>query len=228
MNRHQQGFTLLEVLISIAIFAALSVTAYQVVDQVRLSNAMSLEHSERLKELQRSLVLMDSDFRQIAPRPFRTDGELNDDSEGTQLLIWQDYLLESDSKGLLFTRLGWHNPQQQFPRGEIVKVGYRMKDETLERVWWRYPDTPAGQEPVITPLLTDVDAFNMRFYYEDKWVDEWSAKQALPQAVAIELELSDYGKIERLYLVAGGSIGRVGEASEGEIDPNEGDSVSDE
>ncbi|WP_428809634.1 type II secretion system minor pseudopilin GspJ [Vibrio lamellibrachiae] len=205
----QQGFTLLEVLVAMGIFAALSVSAYQVVDQVRLSNAMSLERGERLKELQRSLVIMDSDFRQIATRQFRTNGEQGGDQEGVQLLQWQDYLLESDSKGVLFTRLGWHNPQQQFPRGEIIKVGYRIKDKTLERVWWRYPDTPIGQQAVVTPLLTEVEAFSMRFYYQGSWIEEWSVEQALPQAIALELELTDYGKIERVYLVASGSITHV-------------------
>ncbi|MCK6263314.1 type II secretion system minor pseudopilin GspJ [Vibrio sp. ZSDE26] len=204
--RMKSGFTLLEVLVAMAIFAALSVSAYQVVDQVRLSNAMSLERGERLKELQRSMVMMDSDFRQIATRQFRTNGEQANGEEGVQLLQWQDYLLESDSKGVLFTRLGWHNPQQQFPRGEIVKVGYRIKDDTLERVWWRYPDTPVGQQAVVTPLLHDVESFNLRFYYQGSWVEEWSIEQALPEAISVELELTDYGKITRVYLVASGAI----------------------
>lgn len=204
--RMQSGFTLLEVLVAMAIFAALSVSAYQVVDQVRLSNALSLERGERLKELQRSMVMMDSDFRQIATRQFRTNGEQANGEEGVQLLQWQDYLLESDSKGVLFTRLGWHNPQQQFPRGEIVKVGYRIKDDTLERIWWRYPDTPVGQQAVITPLLHDVESFNLRFYYQGSWVEEWRVEQALPEAITVELELTDYGKITRVYLVASGAI----------------------
>ncbi|MGC9459665.1 type II secretion system minor pseudopilin GspJ [Vibrio genomosp. F10] len=205
-RKAQQGFTLLEVLIAMAIFAALSVSAYQVVDQVRMSNAISLERGDRLKELQRSLVVMDSDFRQMATRQFRTNGEAGGELSEVQLLQWKDYLLESDGKGVLFTRLGWHNPQQQFPRGETLKVGYRIKETTLERVWWRYPDTPAGQQPIITPILTDVESFSMRFYSKGTWSDKWEAAQTLPEAVALELELTDYAKIERVYLVASGEI----------------------
>ncbi|MEZ9231597.1 type II secretion system minor pseudopilin GspJ [Vibrio amylolyticus] len=199
-----RGFTLIEVLIAMAIFAALSVSAYQVVDQIRMSNALSLERGDRLKELQRSLVVMDSDFRQMAARPFRTDGEQSSDQEAELVLLWKDYLIESDSRGVLFTRLGWHNPQQQFPRGEVVKVGYRIKESTLERVWWRYPDTPAGQQAIITPLLSGVESFNLRFYYQGAWLEEWEVTQVLPQAIALDLELTDYGHIERIYLVAGG------------------------
>ena len=126
----QGGFTLIEVLVAIAIFASLSVGAYQVLNQVQRSNELSMERSERLKTLQRALVFMDGDFRQMALRQTRTNGE-----ESNGLLVqWKEYLLDSDANGIMFTRLGWHNPQQQFPRGEVSKVGYRIKDDVLERV----------------------------------------------------------------------------------------------
>ncbi|WP_245834751.1 type II secretion system minor pseudopilin GspJ [Vibrio salilacus] len=198
----QHGFTLIEVLLSMAIFASLSVGAYQVLNQVQRSNEISLERSARLKSLQRTLVFMDSDFRQMALRQSRTNGEDPD----PLLLEWKDYLLDSDAKGVMFVRLGWHNPQQQFPRGEVSKVGYRIKDNTLERLFWRYSDTPAGQEGIVMPLLDDVEAFELRFFDGKEWKDEWQTKLTLPQAVAVKMTLSDYGEIERLYLTGGGSI----------------------
>ncbi|MEZ8101304.1 type II secretion system minor pseudopilin GspJ [Vibrio bivalvicida] len=197
-----QGFTLIEVLVAIAIFASLSVGAYQVLNQVQRSNEVSMERSERLKALQRALVFMDNDFRQMALRQSRTNGE----EPSAMLLQWKDYLLDSDAKGVMFVRSGWHNPQQQFPRGEVSKVGYRIKDKQLQRVWWRYIDTPAGQEGIVMPLLDGVDSFEMRFFDGKKWQKNWETKLALPQAVALNLELEDYGKIERIYLTSGGAL----------------------
>ncbi|KLN65522.1 MULTISPECIES: type II secretion system minor pseudopilin GspJ [Vibrio] len=197
-----QGFTLIEVLVAIAIFASLSVGAYQVLNQVQRSNEISMERSERLKALQRALVFMDNDFRQMALRQSRTNGE----EPSAMLLQWKDYLLDSDAKGVMFVRSGWHNPQQQFPRGEVSKVGYRIKDKQLQRVWWRYIDTPAGQEGIVMPLLDGVDSFEMRFFDGKKWQKNWETKLALPQAVALNLELEDYGKIERIYLTSGGAL----------------------
>ncbi|MGL6260647.1 type II secretion system minor pseudopilin GspJ [Vibrio sp. WXL103] len=197
-----KGFTLIEVLVAMAIFASLSVGAYQVLFQVQESNAQSLQKSERLKEIQRAMVLMDNDFRQMATRRMRTNGE----APAGQLLYWQDYLLDSDTKGLVFTRLGWHNPEQQFPRGEVTKVGYRTQEQVLERVWWRYPDTPVGQEPISAPLLTQVESFDIRFYNGSEWVTEWSTNGQLPEAVSVRLELEDYGEIERIYLTSGGQL----------------------
>ena len=57
LSSNGRGFTLIEVLVSIAIFATLSMAAYQVVNQVQRSNELSIERSARLNQLQRSLVI---------------------------------------------------------------------------------------------------------------------------------------------------------------------------
>ncbi len=197
-----KGFTLIEVLVSIAIFASLSVAAYQVVSQVQRSNLVSQERTARLNELQRTMVMMDNDFRQMALRRLRTEGE----QPANQLIYWSDYLLDSDAKGLMFARVGWHNPQQQFPRGEVTKVGYRLKDETLQRVWWRYPDTPVGQPAIVRPLLTQVEAFEVRFHDGKQWQSEWDSRGSLPKAVSVVLTLKDYGEVTRTYLTPDGTL----------------------
>ncbi|ENB2087592.1 type II secretion system minor pseudopilin GspJ [Vibrio alginolyticus] len=204
-----KGFTLIEVLVSIAIFASLSVAAYQVVSQVQRSNALSQERTQRLNEIQRAMVMMDNDFRQMAMRQTRTNGE----EPASRLIFWSDYLLDSDTKGLMFARLGWHNPQQQFPRGEVTKVGYRLKEETLQRVWWRYPDTPVGQQGTVTPLLTQVESFDMRFYDGKQWKKEWAEEKALPKAVSVVLTLKDYGEIARTYLTPDSTLSQKEESS---------------
>ncbi|AGV18140.1 General secretion pathway protein J precursor [Vibrio alginolyticus NBRC 15630 = ATCC 17749] len=196
-------------LVSIAIFASLSVAAYQVVSQVQRSNALSQERTQRLNEIQRAMVMMDNDFRQMAMRQTRTNGE----EPASRLIFWSDYLLDSDTKGLMFARLGWHNPQQQFPRGEVTKVGYRLKEETLQRVWWRYPDTPVGQQGTVTPLLTQVESFDMRFYDGKQWKKEWAEEKALPKAVSVVLTLKDYGEITRTYLTPDGTLSQKEESS---------------
>lgn len=194
-----KGFTLIEVMVAISVFATLSFSAYQVVNQVQRSNELSLEKSERIKQLQRSLVFLDNDFRQIVARPFRTNGEKVSD----KLLSADEYLLDSESQGILFVRLGWQNPQQAFPRGEITKVGYRLVENTIERLWWRYPDTPVGQKPVVTPLIDGVEELNFEFYNDKKWLKIWDVKNQLPKAIKVIITFQDYGDVERIYLTSG-------------------------
>lgn len=193
----QSGFTLLEVLVAIAVFAMLSISAYQVLNGVQRSDAQSREHNARLQEIQQALVMMDNDFRQIVARKVRNQGEAPSD----KILQSSEYLLDSSSYGIIFPRLGWQNPQQMFPRGEVVKVGYRVVDDTLERVWFRYPDTVVGSEALVRPILSGVEKLSFRFYSDKKWLDSWNKKAALPEGVSVQLTLKDFGEIERVYML---------------------------
>ncbi|GHA61584.1 type II secretion system protein GspJ [Photobacterium aphoticum] len=197
VSRRAAGFTLLEVLVAIAVFSMLSLSAYQVLNGVQRSNAQSLEHNARLQEIQRAMVMMDNDFRQIVARKTRNLGETASD----KLLQSSEYLLDSSSDGILFTRLGWQNPQEMFPRGEVLKVGYRVVDDTLERVWFRYPDTVVGTDALVRPILTGVEKLAFRFYSDKKWSDRWDKAATLPQGVMVQLTLEDYGEIERVYML---------------------------
>ncbi|WP_232055073.1 type II secretion system minor pseudopilin GspJ [Vibrio taketomensis] len=202
MYKKTLGFTLLEVLVSMAIFAFLAIGAQQVLSQIYRSDQVSLQRGERLKTLQRAMVYMDNDFRQMALRQMRTNGE----EPSEQLLLWGDGVLDSDLKGVMFARRGWLNPAQQFPRGEVTKVGYRVKDQVLERVWWHYADTPVGQEGMVMPLMDQVEQFDMRFWDGEAWLRSWDKPLALPKAVEVRLMLTDYGEISRIYLTGGGSL----------------------
>lgn len=204
-RRSAAGFTLIEILVAIAIFTMLSFSAYQVLNQAQRSNQQSLEFTARLKQLQRALVVIDNDFRQMATRRFRHNGE----GATSRLLWWGEGLIDSDDRAVLFTRLGWQNPQNMFPRGEVVKVGYRIRSEVLERVWWRYPDTPTAQPAVVTPVLDGVEAMRMRFYRNGNWHSDWDTDDALPQAVELTLTLNDYGELVRVYLTGGGDLSQT-------------------
>lgn len=196
-NVRQRGFTLLEVLVAIAVFAMLSLSAYQVMNGVLLSDQQSQDHNARLQEIQRAMVMMDNDFRQVVARKTRNQGEAPTD----KLLLSGEYQLDSSSQGIIFTRTGWQNPQQMFPRGENVRVGYRIIEDTLERVWFRYPDTVVGSEPLIRQVLADVTKLSFRFYSNKKWQEAWGEAGALPEGIMVQMTLEDFGEIERVYML---------------------------
>lgn len=204
LNRHpshlrSRGFTLIEMLVAVAILAMLSLLAYQILYQVQVSNDVSKKKSQQINAIQKAIIVLDSDFRQIADRQFRTNG-----AEAEELkLLWQQGLLGGDGFGLLFARSGWDNHQWQFPRGDVIKVGYRIRKGQLQRLWWRYPDSVVGDSGNTQTVLDGVSGFTVRFYYQGKWLSNWDKKHVLPDAVSVQLTLDDYGNIERTYLVAG-------------------------
>ncbi|MGB2078497.1 MAG: type II secretion system minor pseudopilin GspJ, partial [Vibrio sp.] len=191
----QRGFSLIEVLIAISIFALLSLAGYQVLNQTQRSNQVSLEKTSRIQKLQQAVVMMDNDFNQMSGRAFVHEGESTQDL----FLLHGTQVIDSDKEGILFIRLGWMNPEQAFPRGEVLKVGYRLRNDVLERVWWRYPDTPSGEPALVRPILDKVTDLSFRFYNGSTWVNEWQEQGILPLAIEVNLNLEDYGDIKRVY-----------------------------
>ncbi|KJF89765.1 type II secretion system minor pseudopilin GspJ [Photobacterium leiognathi] len=203
----QHGFTLLEVLVAIAVFAMLSLSAYQVMNNVMRSDAQSQDHNQRLKDIQRATIMMDNDFRQIVARKSRLDG----DSPSNKLLQATEYLLDSSSEGIMFIRNGWQNPESMFPRGDVTRVGYRIVDDNLERVWFRYPDTVVADKPLVKVLLKGVTKLTFEFYYDKKWHDKWDRSNAVPEGIKVIMTLKDLGDIERIYIVPSSALPKESE-----------------
>ncbi|MDF2184879.1 type II secretion system minor pseudopilin GspJ [Grimontia hollisae] len=205
-----QGFTLIEVLLALMIFATLSVAANQIFRNVINSNVQTEEVGNALKSLQRTLLIMDSDFRQMLARQYRNGS----DEAKEALLEFGDDLLDSESQGIRFVRGGWINPQQLFPRGEVVKVGYRIQDETLERIRWMYPDNSSALEPAAMPLMEGVTGLRFEVLGDDGWKTEWEAPLSMPRAIRVTLDTERYGELTRIYLLPGQTLPpSVGETS---------------
>ena len=63
MTRSQRGFTLLELLIAIAIFALLGLATYRMLDSVLSADAVTREHERQLRELTRAISAFERDLR---------------------------------------------------------------------------------------------------------------------------------------------------------------------
>lgn len=196
------GFTLIEVLLALFIFTTLTVAANQVFRNVVSTDQQTKAVESALKQLQRALVILDSDFRQMQARRYRNGGE---ESEET-LLEFGDDLLDSESQGIRFVRGGWINPQQLFPRGEVVKVGYRIKDDTLERVRWMYPDDSSAVEPAVMPLMDGVTSIRFEVKGDDGWLESWDTPLAMPEAIRVVLDTERFGELTRIYLLPGQTL----------------------
>jgi general secretion pathway protein J len=193
-----KGFTLLEVLIAIAIFSLISLSSFTIFNTVLKSNESSKIRTERVNELQRGFVLIERDLLQIAKRSIRLNGE-----EPRDDFLYTDSNSFSDSESTLaFVRHGWTNPGLLLPRSEMQSVAYQLNEEAFERLHFNFVDAVQGQEPKIRKLITGVEQLNFEFFYDKKW-QKTIVNKSLPKAIAVELITKDYGLIRREFLVAG-------------------------
>jgi len=202
-NSKVKGFTLLEVLIAIAIFSMISMSSFSIFNTVIKSNESSQIRTGRINELQRGFLLIERDLLQIAKRSIRFNGEAPQED-----FLYTDNNSFSDSESTLaFVRHGWTNPGLLLPRSNMQSVAYQLNEGTFERLHFNFVDAIQGQEPKIRKLITEIEALNFEFFYDKKWQKELIEK-SLPKAIAVELSTKDYGLIRREFLVAGDSNGK--------------------
>ncbi|MCB1560799.1 MAG: type II secretion system minor pseudopilin GspJ [Xanthomonadales bacterium] len=189
-TRRQSGFTLLELLVAVALFAVVVVLAYGGLDQIARQGSDLEAESERLADVQRAVDRLVSDLRAAAPRPVR-------DASVGRLPP-----LSGDPQQIEFTRAGYGN-RLAAPRAELERVGYRLEGDNLQRLHYAALDRSSPLPLRRDALLDGVEA--LRFAYRDAagrtlsaWPESRQADDRLPAAVVVHLQLDDYGEIERL------------------------------
>jgi general secretion pathway protein J len=201
MKRHAQGFTLLEVLVAVAIFAILSTLSYGGLTHVLETRDRIETEREKWRALSIAFVQVEDDLAQVRARSVR-------DMLGGTLPAFKGQPVDSRALGepsLEFTRDGLYlSPQSTAP--DLQRVAYQLKDRTLRRLVWSELDRPPTSEPRSTVLLSGIDNLTVRFYQSSGlWSEHWptdSNAQSLPQAVEFAFDVAGAGRITRIFLVS--------------------------
>ena len=201
----QRGFTLLEILIAMAIFTLIGLAGTSVLTSVLDSDELSTQRFERLEVLQRAMLTLERDILQAVPRAVRINGE-----KSSTVISGGEDLLDSEADGIVLVRGGWHNPQFMLPRSTLQAVGYRLQEGQLQRLYGNYLDNVVGFEPKVKVLLEEVDDFQIEFLVqslgttedESGWQEDYSSN-VLPVAVAVTISTKTFGLIRREFMLSG-------------------------
>jgi general secretion pathway protein J len=198
-----RGFTLIEVLVAIAVFTVVGIMAMVGYNELVQQTEAARAGMQRVRAVQMTMLRMAQDFEQLEPRPVQPP-------LGTEL---QPCLLATRSGDVLaeFTRAGWSNPAG-IQRSTLQRAAYRFADGKLIRSHWQVLDRTLSNEPIEIELLDKVKDIQLRFMTRDRsWLEQWPAPGAQnvgsvderPIAIEIALELEDWGRIVRIVEVSG-------------------------
>lgn len=193
----QQGFTLLEIMIALFIFAIMGTIIAVGLRTVVNDQAATNRVSDRLAQMQLAISVLTRDLTQI------TNRNITDELGATQLAM----VTTSDTSVLEFTRGGYVNPLWLQQRSTLQRVRYVLNGNQLERQSWRSLDRTNSTPMDTQVLLTDVNTLNFQFLNKNKqWqntipVPSISTDSALPFAVRMTMETQTMGHVERVILL---------------------------
>ncbi|SUZ60043.1 uncharacterized protein METZ01_LOCUS12897 [marine metagenome] len=193
---------MIELLVSITIFAILSAFSYSILNQSIISSFILDEKNERLQNIQRSIKLIEQDFIQIAPRPIRS--ELGQGYNGA--------ITTSPTSGfaLELTRSGWGNPLG-LSRSNLQRVAYQMENDKLIRIHWNVLDRTLSNQFQKDILIDEIESILFTFLNENgEWIQQWpplSDDKFLsitkrPLGIAVVINFEQEGEIRRIFEVS--------------------------
>jgi general secretion pathway protein J len=191
----RKGFTLVELLVALAIFAIIAGFAYRGLDAMLQSRVALEKESRKWRDTSVFVGRIERDLAAVIDR--NVVGE-----SGTTLASLSSLIESSGSgEGLALTRSG--SPLQENALAAPQRIAYRLRDGAIERLSWNGLDAAPREDPTAVAVLKSVSAFSLRFLDPaGEWQGTWglpgNPDAKLPAAVEITLQLASGERIVRL------------------------------
>ena len=189
--RTAAGFTLIEVLVALALLALTALLAWRataaLVDgEVRLS-----EEATRWRTLDLAFARLEADLRQAQPRAVRTPAGHEP--------AWLAATEANGASAIVFSRAGPEFDAEPGAAGQ--RLGYRVREAALEVVYWPTLDR-SRDESTAYRLVEGVAGFRVDHLASGgQWIAAWPrfGEPELPRAVRVTLLLASGETIERWF-----------------------------
>lgn len=176
----KQGFSLIEIVIAMVIFAVISSMCYSLLTTVINTRQRTQERNIRLSQLQDTMQLLERDIMHFADRAITISEED----------VLSALFIDRDAGMFEFSRA--HAPNAfNAPRSSLQRVRYRIFEQQLIRdIWQRVdytPNTPIGSQT----MLQGVEHMTLYVWKDDAFEREWVAVMTTNQDIIIEEGLND-------------------------------------
>jgi general secretion pathway protein J len=198
LKKKEQGYTLIEILIALAVFAILATITASSMYYAFNTRARVTEQADRLNALQLALILIQRDTEQIVIRNVR----------GNDMQIFPAF--EGKPQYLELTRAGFANPNSDEKRSILKRVAILCQNNKLVRRTWASLDTADRKTYRDRILIANLG--NCKFTYLNQnlqILNEWRANavqqdqraEPLPKAIQMNLTLNHWGNINYLFVI---------------------------
>jgi len=227
-TRKNNGFTLVEVLVAIAITVIVATLAYGSFDSATRAAASSEAVLQEINGVETVWQVLNADLNHVIDRNLPqaaagvTSGQQTpsfmggDNQNSTSNFVQGQYILR-------FSRDGWANALQQ-QRSDLQRIAYRWQDGQLWRDYWTERNQPLEDEPTGSRLLLEnLQAIQIRFLpntaqnaINGPWQIVWPAEQQnvnpasgiqrkgrLPLALEVTLTIEELGDVQRIFSLPG-------------------------
>lgn len=189
----QSGFTLVELMVALAIFGMLSAAGVALFASSVRSQEQVGRRLDALGAEARLSAILAADLGQAVPRIAR-------DSRGAFVPAFSGSNGVGAAPVLAFVRGGVSNPGEQ-PRGSLQRVQYRLRDGRLERVAFAAVDGSADEQ--VSVLADRVTRVALRYRDGSAWSSTWQPLDptVLPRAAELTVEWRDRPPLTMAFLV---------------------------
>lgn len=201
-NRRARGFSLLELVVAVAVFAVVAAAAYGSLAAIARTRGALAAQQDRFAQVQRALSVLADDLRQSVGRGVRGN-------DGKPLPA-----LAGSAQALEFTRVGFANPLAE-ARSNLQRVAFAFDAGGLREGRYAVLDRAPNSAPSWRDLLPRAGQFRLRYLGCDRvWREAWppgetlpcqpgiDANAQLPRAVEFRIAPPELGEIRRIVELA--------------------------
>ncbi len=204
VSKHQtrcHGFTLLEIMIALMIFATIAAISSSVLYQSFRVRDKIFTKSHQLEELQMTYTLMQRDIEQFIPRQVR----------GNEMHLFPAFIGQTNY--LELTRAGAINPMNIEQRSTLKRIAYICEKNKLIQRSWSQLDTPNREDFQDTILVDQLSQCSFSYlnsqlqilsvwYQPIQSMNQFKSNQILiPKAVGINLTHQALGRLTWFFII---------------------------
>jgi len=189
------GFTLIEVMVAVAIFAILSSALFPFLKKTLEVNSRVDALQTKMTDLQRLFIYMDNDFR------FVTAHKVRDALDG--LSSAPSFALDTNDGELI--KFATMHADISTGESRPSLVAWQLTDDKLQRKTWRSISPYIDEEPTIYTMAKGVDDVVIEVTDETDsltWTNSWDNNDAVPRGMRVTVTYSNGHESRRVFELA--------------------------